>query len=145
MIYNIELLILILVLIWFLQFILKPYLERKNDLRDKEIKNKRDELYMAMDAELVEKEIDSMVEKEMNQYVLINFISQNILYIRQPEIEKMIIILTNEISNKISGLYIFYIRVLVSVENEEELKSYIKQKVQEHVLKFTIDYNKTGD
>lgn len=145
MIYNIELFILILVLIWFLQFILKPYLGEKNDLRDKEIKNKRDELYMAMDPELIEKEIDSMIEKEMNQYVLINFISQNILYIRQPDIEKMIILLTNEISNKISGLYIFYIRVLVRVETEDELQSYIKQKVQEHVLKFTIDYNKTRD
>lgn len=145
MIYNIELFILILVFIWFLQFILKPYLGEKNELRDKEIKNKRDELYMAMDPELIEKEIDSMVEKEMNQYVLINFISQNILYIRQPDIEKMIILLTNEISNKISGLYIFYIRVLVRVETEDELQSYIKQKVQEHVLKFTIDYNKTRD
>lgn len=145
MIYNIEIFVLILVLIWFLQFILKPYLNTKNELRDKEIKNKRDELYMNMDTELVEKEIDNMIEKEMNQYVLINFISQNIIYIRQPEIEKMIIRLTNEICGKISGLYIFYIRVLVNIDNEDELRSFVKGKVQEHVLKFTIDYNKTGE
>lgn len=145
MIYNLKFIIVILVVIWFLQFILKPYLNDKNNLKYNEIKNKQNELFMNVDLELVEKEIDSLIEKEMNKYVMINFITHNILYIRQPEIEKMIVKLTNEIYSKISSLYIFYITLLVKINDEKDLESYIKEKVQEHVLKFTIDYNKTRE
>lgn len=143
--FNVEYVCTLLTIIWFLQFILKPYLEKKNELKDKEIKNKRDEIFIQLDPEFIEKEIDKLIKKELDQYVLINFISNSMLYIPKPEIERMIIRLTDQVYNELSGLYIFYIRTLVNIESEEDILIYTKKKVQDQVLEFTINYNKTRD
>ena len=51
--------------------------------------------------------------------------------------------LDKKISLEISDLYIFYIKILVSIQDDNDLLAYIDRKVKQHVLEFVTDYNKT--
>lgn len=121
------------------------YLNNKNILEEMQIKNKQYELFMHMDPKLAEEEIDNLIKKYINEYVLSNFIVNKINYIKKPQVDQMIKTLDKVLILEISELYIFYIKTLTNIRNEDDLLNYIDKKVKEHVLEFVTEFNKPID
>lgn len=140
--FTIVLVLFILLLFYITAFIFKPYLEKRNEIEEKAVTLDQFELFMQIDVELIEKEIDKMIIKYVNDYSLKKFILQNVDYIRKPDINIMRKEIKMTITLEISELYIFYIKMLTSINNDEDLLKYIDKKVDEHVLLFVTDYNK---
>lgn len=117
------------------------YLNQKQKIKTEEVKNNQYNLFMQIDAELVEGEIDKLIKKYLNEYVLYEIIMNNIDYVRKDKVEEMIRYLDKKIMIEISELYIFYIKLLRNINNDEDLLEYVNKKVKEHVLNFVTDFN----
>ena len=117
------------------------HLEDNRNLRRLEIQNKKCELQMRMDPKLAEKEIEDLVKDYLNQYALVNFITKQIPFIREQEVNEMIRYLDKQILLEISELYIFYIRCIVNINDEDDLLAFIDRKVKEQVLEFVTNFN----
>lgn len=117
-------------------------IEKRNKLEELKIKNEQYSLFMKMDPKLIENEIDELVKKYLNEYYLNNIFSNNIDFIRRDQIDLMVRELTKNITSEISELYLFYIKCLTNIGNDDDLLKYIYKKVKEHVLDFVTEYNK---
>ena len=122
--------------------LVKEISEKRNNQKTLELENKKIELFMQMDPKMAESEIDELVKKYLNDYIIKNFLISNIDYIKKNEIDKMVKELDRNIVREISELYIFYIKILTNITDEEDLIKYIDKKVKEHVLEFVTEFNR---
>ena len=124
-----------------LVFIIKPYMNEKNRIREIESKNKTYELFASIDPEAVQKELDTYFERYVNRYITYKFIANKVIYIKQDDIEKMISDTTKLIMIEISELYIYYIKLLRSIDNNEDLIQYIYSRVSTITIDTVANYN----
>ncbi len=118
-----------------------PYLNKKNELKEKEIKNKKYELFKTIDTEVMNKLLDDYFDQFINRYIAYKFVAKKQLYIKSEEIETMVKDLTKLIYIQISELYIFYISMTQSISNDDDLLEYIHTKVQNMCIESTMNYN----
>ena len=64
-----------------LVFILKPYMDEKNRIREIETKNKTYELFANIEPEAVQKELDTYFERYVNRYITYKFIANKVIFI----------------------------------------------------------------
>lgn len=126
-----------------LRFYIVPYLNTKNEIREKEVKNKKYELFMNISPELMQQSLDSYFELYVNRYITYKFLSKKEMYIKQDEVDKMIKDLTKLIYIEISELYVFYISIIYSIENDDSLLKYIKNKVENTCIDAVSSYNRS--
>ena len=124
-----------------LVFIVKPYMYEKNRIREIESKNKAYELFASIDPEAVQKELDTYFERYVNRYITYKFIANKVIYIKQDDIEKMVSDTTKLIMIEISELYIYYIKLLRSIDNNEDLIQYIYSRVSTITIDTVANYN----
>lgn len=124
-----------------LVFIIKPYMDEKNRIREIESKNKTYELFASIDPEAVQKELDTYFERYVNRYITYKFIANKVIYIKQDDIEKMVSDTTKLIMIEISELYIYYIKLLRSIDNNEDLIQYIYSRVSTITIDTVANYN----
>ena len=117
------------------------HLEENRNLRRLEIENKKVELQMRMDPKLAEKEIEDLVKNYVSQYGFVNFISKQIPFIRDQQVNEMIRYLDKQIMLEISELYIFYIKCITNIEDENDLLIFVDKKVKDQVLEFVTNFN----
>lgn len=129
------------VFIYGLVFIVKPYMNEKNRIREIESKNKTYELFASIDPEAVQKELDTYFERYVNRYITYKFIANKVIYIKQDDIEKMVSDTTKLIMIEISELYIYYIKLLRSINNNEDLIQYIYSRVSTITIDTVANYN----
>ena len=129
------------VFIYGLAFIVKPYMNEKNRIREIESKNKTYELFASIDTEAVQKELDTYFERYVNRYITYKFIANKVIYIKQDDIEKMVSDTTKLIMIEISELYIYYIKLLRSIDNNEDLIQYIYSRVSTITIDTVANYN----
>ena len=129
------------VFIYGLVFIVKPYMNEKNRIREIESKNKTYELFASIDPEAVQKELDTYFERYVNRYITYKFIANKVIYIKQDDIEKMVSDTTKLIMIEISELYIYYIKLLRSIDNNEDLIQYIYSRVSTITIDTVANYN----
>lgn len=122
-------------------FIIKPYINEKNRIREIESKNKTYELFANIDPESVQKELDTYFERYVNRYITYKFIANKVIYIKQDDIEKMVSDTTKLIMIEISELYIYYIKLLRSIDNNEDLIQYIYSRVSTITIDTVANYN----
>ena len=122
-------------------FIIKPYINEKNRIREIESKNKTYELFASIDTEAVQKELDTYFERYVNRYITYKFIANKVIYIKQDDIEKMVSDTTKLIMIEISELYIYYIKLLRSIDNNEDLIQYIYSRVSTITIDTVANYN----
>lgn len=115
---------------------------RRNKLKEMEIKNTQYELFTKLDPSLIEEEIDKLINKYINNYYINYMIPNNIDYLKKDAIEKMIKELTKQVMLDLSELYLFYIKTLTNIKSDEDLLMFVHKKIKEHVLIFVTDYNK---
>ena len=122
-------------------FIIKPYINEKNRIREIESKNKTYELFASIDTEAVQKELDTYFERYVNRYITYKFIANKVIYIKQDDIEKMVSDTTKLIMIEISELYIYYIKLLRAIDNNEDLIQYIYSRVSTITIDTVANYN----
>lgn len=115
---------------------------KRNKLKEMEIKNTQYELFTKLDPSLIEEEIDKLINKYINNYYINYMIPNNIDYLKKDAIEKMIKELTKQVMLDLSELYLFYIKTLTNIKSDEDLLMFVHKKIKEHVLIFVTDYNK---
>lgn len=117
------------------------HLEENRNLKRLEIENKKVELQMRMDPKLAEKEVEDLVKNYVSQYGFVNFISKQIPFIRDQQVNEMIRYLDKQIMLEISELYIFYIKCITNIEDENDLLIFVDRKVKDQVLEFVTNFN----
>lgn len=130
----------VLLLIAFL--ILKPYLEKRNNINLMRVQNEKMDIMMKLDPKAAEDEIDKLVKNYINEYVFYQFIINDTKYIRKEETSIMIKSVIKSIMLELSELYIFYIKIIRDVSSEDDILNYITKKVKEHTLEFVTEYNR---
>ena len=118
-----------------------PYLDKKNEIKDKEIKNKKYELFKDIDTDIIKQALDSYFEGYVNRYITYKFLSKKEMYIKSEEAEKMVNDITKLICIQISELYVFYITMIYSINNDEDLVQYIHNKVENTCIEAITNYN----
>ena len=63
------------------------------------------------------------------------------MYIKSEEAEKMVNDITKLICIQISELYVFYITMLYSISDDEDLVQYIHNKVENTCIEAITNYN----
>ena len=118
-----------------------PYLNTKNEIRDKEVKNKKYELFKTIDTEILKQSVDKYFETYINRYITYKFIAKKVMYINSEEVEKMVNDITKLIYIQISELYIFYISMIQSISTDEDLLQFIHTKVENICIETVSNYN----
>ena len=131
--------------ILFIDFMVLYYKKFNKKINVDLMKNKNEtyKLYMQMDPAKIEEEIDKMIQRYIDRYVVTNILANQIQYINKEETTLMIKTLDKTISLELSEMYLFYIKCLVNIRTDDDLLKYIHTKVKEHVLTFITNYNKT--
>ena len=85
--------IVLLVLIYFfLKKYIIPILNKKYEIKDKEAKNKKFEIYLSATPSILAEEVDKYIEKYVTRYIAYKFISKKIPFIKNDDEEKMILV-----------------------------------------------------
>lgn len=130
----------VLLLVSFL--ILKPYLEKINNINLMRVQNEKMDIMMKLDPKAAEDEIDKLVKDYINNYIFYQFIINDTKYIRKEETSIMIKSIIKLIMLELSELYIFYIKIIRDVSTETDILNFITKKVKEHTLEFITEYNR---
>lgn len=120
-----------------------PYLNKKNEIREKEIKNEKYRLFNDVNIEYIDEKIDKYFEKFVNRYIVYKFISNKVTFINGDDTEAMINDLTKLIVIDISELYVYYISMTTTIGNQQDLIRYIKNKVQNTTIEAVSNFNKS--
>ena len=142
--YIIILIIVILIiayLIWTTMYITKKYLIPKNELKEIEMKNQKYELLSTISVKAINEHITEYFTNHIQRYITYKFISKKINYIREEDTEILIKDITKLIYLEISELYIFYIKMIYSINTDDDLLKYINSKVKEIALDSITSYN----
>lgn len=126
----------------FIKYIM-PYLNKKNENKEKEIKNKKYELFKDLDPDIMKESIDKYFKSEANRYIAYKFIANKSMYIKTDEINEMIKDVTKLIYIEISELYVFYIKMTRSIDNDDDLLEYIHNRVQNICIEAVSNFNST--
>lgn len=127
-----------------LYFNIIPYLNEKNSIRKQELKIKEYEMYSKVDINEVSNIVDNYFQKYINRYITYKFIAKKKIYVKQDEIELMVRDITKVISIQISELYIYYIKFLQNINNEEDLIKFIHSKVSELTIESVSSFNNSN-
>jgi len=127
-----------------LYFNIIPYLNEKNSIRRQELKIKEYEMYSKVDINEVSNIVDNYFQKYINRYITYKFIAKKKIYVKQDEIELMVRDITKVISIQISELYVYYIKFLQNINNEEDLIKFIHSKVSELTIESVSSFNNSN-
>lgn len=125
------------------KFIVMPYFNKKNELLEKDVKNKANTFFSNIDIESVNKLITEYIQKYIDRYIVYKFISNKKLYIDEESTDTMIKDVTKNVMRDISELYVFYFKLLYSIENTEDLIRYVHDKVMIQTVDSVSSYNKS--
>lgn len=142
LIFNFIKFILALIFIFYIFIRIEKQGKKYLDLKRIDFENDKMELLLKIEPKNAEKEIDEYIKNKLNEYIVKNILINKIEFIRKEQIDKMVRELDKEIILNISELYIFYIKLLTNIKDENDLLIFIDSKVKDHVLQFVTEYNK---
>ena len=120
---------------------INPMIKRYLTIRNKEVENKKMELYLDISPELMEKEIDRFIDDYVKRYIVYRFMSKKIIYINDEECDKMVKSVTENILIELSELYLFYLRTLTDIPDDDALIRVVNTKVKNKCIEQVLDYN----
>lgn len=128
-------------LIWATIYITKKYLIPKNENKQMELKNQKYNLLSTLSVESINTALTEYFTDYLQKYIAYKFMARKINYINEENVELMIKDITKLIYLEISELYIFYIRMIYSINEDEDLLKYINSKVKEVSIDLVTNYN----
>ena len=116
--------------------------KKKNLLKEKELENQKMELMMKIDTKAARAEIDSLIERYFGEYTLYNFVAQKVVYIKKEDAELAVKEITKRIIMNMSETYIFYMKILYFIDDEDGLLEKITDMVSEQMISYMVEYNR---
>ena len=120
-------------------------INRYQNTKEKETDNAKIHLMMSIDPDMAEKEVDNMITKYFDDYITTEILAKNEVYIKKEQVKIIIRDVSKSIFINISELYLFYIKLLVNIENEDQLMNFIYKKVKLQTMEFYINFNKVKE
>ena len=117
-------------------------LKRKNDIKELEVKNELNRIYMDIDLIKTKEMIDGKIKEYITKWVLINITSKGDNYIKDQEVEELINDTTSKFILEMSDIHLFYIRCLTTITNDDELVRFVREETKFLVLEYIVDFNK---
>lgn len=122
-------------------FVIKPYLESKNELLDKKYKNELYELYTKIKPEAVQESLNNMVDIKIQEFILYNIRTREAQYMNSKDVDKMIKTVTSDLYLSLSELYVFYIKLIYNIENDEDVLTYLNKLVKRRSIDIVAENN----
>lgn len=123
-------------------YIVRDIILRSLAIREKETKNDLYKMYSEIDPDSVESAIDNMIDAKLAEYIFVNIKTRDNTYMNTEDIDKMLKVVSAYIYSKMSELYLFYIRLLVNIDTDDDLIIYINEKVKLRAVSFVQETNK---
>ena len=124
---------------------LDNHLSEMREIKDREVKNKKYELFDSIDIEAVVKAVDNLIQSNIDTYIAYKFLANNVIYIRSEDEEEMIRNVTKTTVIELSELYIHYISLLYAIQDTEQLTQVVYKIVKNKCIRIVSDYNQVGD
>lgn len=126
-----------------LYFKIIPIQKKKLEISERETKNELYNMYIRIDPESVQKNIDNLIDEKINEYVLYRIRTREAQHISSKDSENIVSTVTESIYIELSELYLFYIKLLVNIETDEDLLTYINSRVKYRSILFISENNKS--
>lgn len=123
---------------------LLPEIKRRSEIKNKEVENKKFELFLSTSPEKINEELDKYFERYINRYIAFKFISKKATFINQDDTETMILDLTKLVAIEMSEIYVFYMKNIYAINNEEDLLRCIKNRITSLVVESVSSFNKAA-
>lgn len=107
----------------------RPIVLKYLNLKEKDQKLHKYELFNKVDLETVDKVVNDYVTSYIRRYILYKFTANKVIYINQEDTNTMIKDVTTNIALDISDIYLYYISLLQAYDNDEELLMFIRTRV----------------
>ena len=117
-------------------------MRRNNDIKEKEVKNEMNKLYLDIDIVKCKEIIDGILNQYINKWVLVNITSRGDDYIKDQEIAELINYTTSQFILEMSDVHLFYIKCLTNISNDDSLIRFVRNEVKFLVLDFVTEFNK---
>lgn len=125
--------------------VIKPYLDKRNEINERNSITDQRKLYMDMNPNEMNETVNEYIEGYIDKYIVYKFISKKVVYINQDAIDEMVRDLTKLIVIDISELYIFYIQMTRNISNDEELITAIHDIIMSISVEKVSSFNGTLD
>jgi hypothetical protein len=96
---------------------------------------------MRLDPKAIDTEINDFLSKYVREYIVNKFMVKQINFIRSDEANIMSRDITKLVMIDISDLYIFYIKMIESISDDDDLIAYINRRVKRIVIEEVSHYN----
>lgn len=144
LIFKIVIFILLFIYLIVASYFAYKYFSRKNEIRSMEVKNKKYELLSSITPDTVKEYLDKYIKGYIDRYIIYKFISKKIIYIKEEDCEIMIKDITKLVYLELSELYLFYIQLLVSIKDDEDLLKYLNNKVKNIAIEAVSNFNSSS-
>ena len=126
----------------FFIFVIKPIIEKEQDIKNKQAKNQLYGLFMQIDPKACETYVVNRIKEYINEYVVYNITGKNKSYINKDDTTDMIKTVARNTYTDLPELYIFYISMITNIENSDSLLKYIHRETSKQVLLYITEFNK---
>lgn len=126
----------------FFIFVIKPIIEKEQDIKNKQAKNQLYGLFMQMDPKACETYVVNRIKEYINEYVVYNITGKNKSYINKDDTTDMIKTVAKNTYANLPELYIFYISMITNIEDSDSLLKYIHRETSKQVLLYITEFNK---
>lgn len=122
--------------------IVRPYLNRLNDLKEKQIKNELYRLYTDIDPDAVQENVNNLVDNKLTDYIAVNIRTRESMYMNSQDIDTMIKNVSADIYINLSDMYITLIKMIYNINSDEDLIVYINNIVKMRSIPIIVNNNK---
>lgn len=139
--------ILLLVACMYFSFldILKEQLEKRNELKEYELKTERDKYFNSVDIDKIDDIIYKKFLEYVQRYIVFKFVSQKILHIKSSDIDQMVKDITKLAVIDMSELQIYYIKLIRTISSDEDLIKFVNEYVRNIVIDEVRKYNNSEE
>lgn len=112
------------------------------ELEHEKEKNRQFELYANIDLEEIEKIVDTYFHIAELEYIKFHFTAKKISYITSAQQTEMIKAVSKQIAINLPESYLFYIKLLRNITEDEDLIKYIYERVSILSIDDVSEFNK---
>lgn len=118
-------------------------MRRKNDIDENKVKIEQNKVYMDIDPIKAKELIDERIKRYISKWILVNITSQSGTYIKDSEVDLLINHVTAEFISDMSDVYLFYVKCLANIPNDQALIHFVRNETKFLVLEIVTEFNRT--
>lgn len=120
----------------------KLYDNKILNTKNKEIELEKLKILISIDPKLVKTELTNLIKDYTNRYMTKNILANQIIFIKNDQVEEMVKSIIKEVVLDLSPLYLEYCKLLYNVNDEDDLIKVIHKITVDVVLEVVTNYNR---